>query len=234
MEKQVSEGEKSFRAMIRVLVILLLVVAIGTVIRFFLNQSSEAKLLELEERVSEMKSSIHIDSIRQYQVQKIITIIELYNHKMTRQQKYEIAQVIVTGAEQFPNISVDLICAIITHETGGTWDPRYISTSGSMGLMQIMPITGMLISEFERINWVSAEQALLDPEYNIRIGTRYLSILIDQYDLDGGLAGFKEGVRNAAKYKNQIWSGTRNREIQNYIDAIHKLIAEFQQIPLGD
>lgn len=232
MDKKGPGADHSFRAILKLLLVLLFIVIIGGGARFFINRSSEKKLAELQGLVSEMESSINVDSIRQYKIQKIIAIIELYNTKMSRHQKYEIAEIIVDVTKNFHNISADMICAMITLETGATWDPHYVSPYGNMGLMQLLPVTAMFVAERERINWTSPEQVLLNPVYNIRIGARYLSALIDVFDVDGGLLAYHEGPRQAAMLKNQVHFSTISQDSRDYIDTIQKLMQEYQHISL--
>lgn len=83
---------------------------------------------------------------------------------------------LVTGLD--PN----LIGALILQESGG--QPQIMSTSGAVGLMQIMPRDG-IANQFMCINGpcfmdrpTIAE--LKDPDFNIQYGTKYLSGLINK------------------------------------------------------
>jgi soluble lytic murein transglycosylase len=196
-------------------------------------QEDRMKIAELEKQINDMRSALDADSVRQFNIQKIITIIDQYNVEMPVHQKYEIAEEIFRMANKYSNINVDLICATITHESAGTWDPEVVSPAGAMGLMQIMPTTGMFVATFENLVWSSPEEILFDPIYNIRIGSRYLSTLIDLYDIDGGLAAYNGGERRAALWLgNGKANGILARETQEYVPAVTKLYAEFQQFQL--
>jgi len=180
-----------------------------------------------------MRASIHVDSVRQYNIAKIISIIEQYNVVIPLHQKYEIAEEIYRMAQKYSNLNVDLLCATITHESGGTWDPNVVSPAGAMGLMQVMPTTGMFVAAYEDVVWTSPEEILFNPIYNIRIGSRYLSTLIELYDLDGGLAAY-----NGGEYRAALWLGKGKAygilapETQDYVPAIRKLYAEYQNFKL--
>ncbi len=85
---------------------------------------------------------------------------------------------IATQAELPP----DLIAAVILQESGG--DAQAYSSSGAVGLMQVMPRDGIAAS-FECINGpcfasrpTTAE--LRDPDYNIEYGTHMLAGLISR------------------------------------------------------
>lgn len=206
---------------------LIIVVLVG--IKYAINKQNEMKIAELEKNILAMRSAISMDSIRQHSIRKVISIIDQYNTKMPRPEKYDIAEEIFNMTQKYPNLNVDLLCATITHESAGTWDPEIVSPAGAMGLMQIMPATGMFVAAHEKISWQSAEEVLFDPIENIRIGSRYLSSLISLYDVDGGLAAYNGGEARAALWLGQ---GKRNgilaKETQRYVPAIQRLYEEFK------
>lgn len=206
---------------------LIIVVLVG--IKYAINKQNEMKIAELEKNILIMRSAISMDSIRQHSIRKVISIIDQYNTKMPRSIKYEIAEELFDMTEKYPNLNIDLLCATITHESAGTWDPEIVSPAGAMGLMQIMPATGMFVAAHEEISWSSAEEILFDPIQNIRIGCRYLSSLIRLYDVDGGLAAYNGGEARAALWLGQ---GKRNgilaKETQRYVPAIQRLYEEFR------
>jgi len=203
-----------------------------TAVRFGVFKRS-SRIVELEKAVLEMRSTIHMESMRQYQIQKVMAIIRQYNVKMPQHESYEIAEEIFNMSQKYNNLNVDLICATISHESAGTWNPEIKSPAGALGLMQIMPATGMFIAAFDGINWSSAEEVLCDPIYNIRIGSRYLSSLIDLYDVDGGLAAYNGGEHRAA-----LWIGSGKahgilfEETASYVPAIQRLYQEFRDFRL--
>jgi soluble lytic murein transglycosylase len=75
-----------------------------------------------------------------------------------------------------------LVARVIRAESGG--DPRAVSSAGAKGLMQIMPIA---LKEVRQRRDVPPGD-LTDPEYNIRVGTAYLSIMMQTFDGDRWLA----------------------------------------------
>jgi len=81
------------------------------------------------------------------------------------------------------NLEPDLIAALILQESGG--NPEAYSSSGAVGLMQIMPRDG-LAAHFTCINGPCfgnrpSTAELQDPEYNIAYGTRMLAGLKNKY-----------------------------------------------------
>jgi soluble lytic murein transglycosylase-like protein len=80
------------------------------------------------------------------------------------------------------NLDPNLIGALILQESGG--QPTIMSSSGAVGLMQIMPRDG-IASQFMCINGPCFSQRptiaeLSDPEFNLRFGSLMLSGLINK------------------------------------------------------
>ena len=144
--------------------------------------------------------------------------------------KRTIADEICEATLKYDNLDVDLICATITHESAFTWNPKVVSRAGALGLMQIMPKTGRSLAKREGIEWTTSENVLFNPAVNIRLGTRYLSSLIELYEIDGGLAAYNGGSKRAARWlsKNRA-SGVLHEETQNYVPAVLSLYEEFQE-----
>ncbi|MBY0430199.1 MAG: lytic transglycosylase domain-containing protein, partial [Rhodospirillales bacterium] len=71
-----------------------------------------------------------------------------------------------------------LVYAIVRQESA--FDPKCRSSAGASGLMQIMPATA---------RYVSGGKAgkLFDPEYNLGLGQRYITHLLDQDSIKGNL-----------------------------------------------
>lgn len=194
-------------------------------------QAEEAvhKVTHIEQTLHNLKGTIKVDSLRKRSINKILNIMNKYNQTLLAQKKYAIANEIYNMSIKYKNLDVDLICATITHESALTWHPEIESWAGAMGLMQIMPATGRFLSEFEGITWTTAEEILYNPIYNIRLGSRYLAMLIETYQLHGGLAAYNGGEKRAALW---LARGRDNnvlyRETRAYIPAVLKLYEIFK------
>lgn len=218
------------------LITIILVIFITTVsfsYKFYYIEETNTKIHQIKKTVSELRATMNLNSVRQYNIQKIIKIINQFNQKMPDGEKYQLANEIYQMSMKYKNLNVDLICATITHESALTWKKDIISPVGALGLMQIMPQTGEILGKEEGIEWTSAEEILFDPIYNIRLGCRYLSNLIHQYEIDGGLAAYNGGEKRAA-----LWIKNRNNktdwtilweETRTYVPAVLKLYQKFQQ-----
>ncbi len=198
--------------------------------RFYTLDQGTTKMADLERTINTLKAAMNVDTMRQYQIQKVMALIERYNPAMPSGKKYEIADEIYQMSIKYPNLSVDLICATITHESALTWRADVRSHAGAMGLMQIMPATGVFLAADEGIPWTTPQDMLYNPITNIRLGCRYLSTLISLYELDGGLAAYNGGEKRAAMW---LASGRDNRvlweETRGYVPAVLKLYEQFQE-----
>ncbi|RMF68631.1 MAG: lytic transglycosylase domain-containing protein, partial [Calditrichaeota bacterium] len=179
------------------------------------------KTAELESQTRALKSFVKVDQLRTRNINRVLSVIDTFNPTMRDDLKHAIAREILDASLKYDNLDIDLICATITHESAFTWDPTVVSPAGALGLMQVMPTTGRFLAKVEGIKWTSPEEVLFDPVYNIRLGSRYLSSLIELYEIDGGLAAYNGGGKRAALWlaKNRA-KGVLYEETQNYVPAV--------------
>lgn len=197
-----------------------------------LSNSGE-KVNDIEITALNVNEMFQVDNSRQQAHQKVIQIINRFNRDLAAETKKAIADEVFEMSVKYPNLDVDLICATITHESGRSWNPQVVSNAGAMGLMQIMPTTGMWLSKYERINWTTSEEILFNPIYNIRLGSRYLSALIETYDIEGGLAAYNGGPKRARMWlASNKAHGILWNETQNYIPNVLKLYDEYKDSTL--
>ena len=202
---------------------------------FLPNQSNfdNGKVLELGKSVQAIEALAQFNNIYQNNEQKIVTIMNRFNKKMPAAMKQAIADEILEMTLRYSNLDVDLICATITHESARSWNPKVVSKAGAMGLMQIMPRTGKWLAKSEGLKWTSTEAVLFDPIHNIRLGTRYLSKLINAYDLEGGLAAYNGGWKRAKKWlANDKADGILWAETRSYIPYVLKLYDKYKSTVL--
>lgn len=109
------------------------------------------------------------------------------------------------------------VCALIRTES--SFNEEAVSSSGAVGLMQIMPETGAWAAEKIGIEGFAPEN-LSQPEINIRIGCWYLRYLDDMFegDKDKVMAGYNAGP---GKVKEWVESGQMDdipyAETKNYL-----------------
>jgi len=105
------------------------------------------------------------------------------------------------------NLPISFILAIIRQES--FFKEKVKSSSGALGLMQIMPSTGKWIAVQFKESGGFKDTMLTEPERNLKYGTWYLSHLRDLLGNEHGmiLAGHNGGPGNVKKWKEMfpIW-----------------------------
>ena len=93
---------------------------------------------------------------------------------------------IIKEASNKYSVPEDLIKAVIKQESN--YMPNAVSHKGAVGLMQIMPSTGVGLG-------ITDKEMLKDPYTNIMAGTKYLSQMLNRYDgrLDLSLSAYNAG-----------------------------------------
>lgn len=93
-----------------------------------------------------------------------------------------------------------LVASVIRAES--RFRPAAVSPRGAIGLMQIMPETGIWLAAQIGIETFSADD-LLDPDVNIRFGTWYLKYLVDRLgSLETALQAYNAGPTNAERWRS--------------------------------
>lgn len=116
-------------------------------------------------------------------------------------------------------VSVNLLTAMAKQESGFQSDAT--STSGAMGIMQLMPATATSLGCTDAY----------DPEQNIMAGAKYISQLLDKYNGDTSLAlaAYNAGSGNVDKYGGI----PPFEETQNYVAKITAYMNEGVTLPDG-
>ncbi len=167
------------------------------------------------------------------EIEKMMVYIERYNPQMSNSLRFQVAQEIYRTASRDPNLPIPLLCALITHESARTWDPKVVSPVGAVGLMQILPSTAREVlfyslSDQEReetnedLSNIGLHEILSDPIFNIRIGSRYLSYLIDRNGLMQGLIAYYMG-ESKMKILVEVLGERFPLEAERYLSSIFQL-----------
>ena len=89
-------------------------------------------------------------------------------------------------------VDYEMVKAVI--QTESNWNHKAVSTSGAIGLMQVLPSTAK--SEFN-----TPKQDLFDPYVNVTVGIKYLSKLDNHFDdLESTLTAYSHGPTATKKY----------------------------------
>jgi soluble lytic murein transglycosylase len=97
------------------------------------------------------------------------------------------------------NLDPYLVVSLIRQES--EFNPSAISKANAYGLMQLLPSTGKAMAREEEISHFETYQ-LLDPETNIRLGTRYLRKTMDKF---GGVEEYALAAYNAGDERVLDW-----------------------------
>ncbi len=101
----------------------------------------------------------------------------------------KIEPLVQTYSDEY-QLDPELVHALIRAESG--YNSRAISSKGAMGLMQLMPGTARAL----------AVEDAFDPAANIAGGTRYLRMMLDEFEgrLEFALAGYNAGPKAVRQF----------------------------------
>jgi soluble lytic murein transglycosylase len=109
------------------------------------------------------------------------------------------------------------VAAVIYRES--KFDPDAESSSGAIGLMQLLPDTAMGIATFTEGTGFEVDD-LYDPEINVRYGSFYLRRLLRKYgDERLALAAYNAGQANVDEWISE-GGEVRFAETREYVDDV--------------
>ncbi len=124
-------------------------------------------------------------------------------------------------------VDEDEIFSIIREESH--FNPRAVSRSGAVGLMQIMPQTALMVARLEGLNDFSLKQ-LYSPPTNLLIGTAYFKRLVERFDgrTVYAIAGYNGGPHNVERWlaefghleADEFVEEIPYRETRNYVKKV--------------
>jgi len=124
--------------------------------------------------------------------------------------KYE--QSIISYSAEY-GVDPYLVASVIKVESN--FSPKVVSKRGAVGLMQLMPKTAIWAAEQMGIENFQVDN-LQNPDLNIKIGTWYLSSLMDEFNhnITLALAAYNGGRGNVA---NWLEKGRLQQQIEEEI-----------------
>ena len=108
--------------------------------------------------------------------------------------KKEYSEYVEKYAQSY-NVDENLVYAVIKAESN--FNPNAKSSKDAIGLMQLVESTAKDVSKKVDIQLTDDElkEKLLEPEININLGTKYLSILIDRYqNVEVAVTAYNAGI----------------------------------------
>jgi peptidoglycan lytic transglycosylase len=106
-----------------------------------------------------------------------------------------------------------LTAGLIRQESA--FDPDARSGANAYGLMQLLPKTAKRLARIAKIGY--SRGRLVDPDYNVRLGTLYLAGLQKDFgSVESALAAYNAGEDRVAQWNE----GQHYREIAEFVDSI--------------
>ena len=143
---------------------------------------------------------------------------------LTHPIKYE--NIIETWSKEF-SIPSYIIASVINVES--SYDEKAVSSKGAVGLMQIMPSTAEWISKL--LGKEYSDENLLEANFNIEIGTYYLSYLKNYFKSEElALCAYNAGQGNVKNWLNNTEYSQDGKtlikipfeETKNYLNKVYK------------
>ena len=158
----------------------------------------------------------------------IIIVIAIFGGRVLMEYQYPLRyEVYIYEYANENHISPYLVMAMIRTESNFIHDA--VSQKDAKGLMQMMDNTAYWVADQMNIDYFKIND-LNDPETNIRMGTWYMSYLLEKYDDNEktALAAYNGGMGNVSKWlsdKNYSDDGETlkkipYRETEKYVDRV--------------
>ncbi len=151
--------------------------------------------------------------------EKIRQLITKYQIQIYAEHIQEIPKSIMAESKVYDYDPMFLTALIIAESS---FDSRARSHRGAIGLMQIVPRTGVALATEKKIEW-EGSQTLYNPYVNIELGAYYLNKLYNRFgDLNLALEAYNHGPTKLTKYLERGYQpssySTKVLEIYEMID----------------
>lgn len=119
----------------------------------------------------------------------------------------------VSNAAAHDHVDPMLVAGVMRQESA--FQPEAVSHAGAVGLMQLLPKTAPQLARRLRLRYARAR--LFDPDYNVQLGTLYLSDLLSQFGgPEAALAAY-----NAGEDRSKLWQSERSfSEPAEFVESI--------------
>jgi len=113
------------------------------------------------------------------------------------------------------NLNPYLVASLIRQES--EFNPAAVSRANAVGLMQLLPKTGKLVSHQVQLRRYNPSQ-LYTPAVNLQLGTRYFRGMVDHF---GGSLEYALAAYNAGSDRVEEWLGEgKYRDPQEFVESI--------------
>lgn len=182
------------------------------------SNDNRVVFIKAEEDTDNLKAQLE----RMRTMASIREVLEVRFESASLSEKRELAETIYDACTLY-DLNVELVLAVI--QTESDFDVTAVSHKGALGLMQVMPRTGLAMSREMAIAGYDTHQ-LFDFRTNVMLGCYYLKKLIDRYgSLDHALLAYNQGPTkfDMALASNQMLSPQYASTVKGHMLEIAKL-----------
>jgi soluble lytic murein transglycosylase-like protein len=207
---------------------LLLLTTVGVAFYAFyrvdeLNDEVGTTMRRVEEKIQNLDAGISFDSKRQQLLLGIRDEIMRTNPRVSLNQAYEYATLIMQASDKYPSVEPLMFLSIGIIES--RYDVRATSVADAKGLYQIWPSTGRMLAR--SLDWEYSDELLYDPVTNTEMAALYLDILFAAYnDRNMVLAEYNGGPLNAGYYR--AGSERTAVETRDYVEKVSTVYEELK------
>lgn len=211
-----------------------------------LAEEARSEMRGIRKKMDEKKGLVPAIARAYLEIEEYGAAISLFNkHRPPRYDK----QSMPFWSAGYPLVYAGLVSHHATHNglsTGlvyglmraeSAFNPSVKSPAGALGLMQLMPATAkMTAKEKGKFN----PQKLLEPEYNIMLGTRHFKDLLKSYDGDAlySIAAYNAGSGAVDRWRNNFKNLKKDefiesipyQETRDYVKKVYASAATYRQL----
>lgn len=160
------------------------------------------------------KHDVHLLYVRSYLVPSHRLLPTSSKPKLKKHKKYKKYAPLIKVVARDTRLHPALLHAVVEAESA--YNPKAISPSGAVGLMQLMPATAKRYQVKDRT----------DPKANLKGGARYLRDLLTLFNnnLSLALAAYNAGEHAVKRHGNRI---PPYRETRNYVKKVKRLYRRY-------
>jgi hypothetical protein len=185
-----------------------------------LNDEMSTTMRRVEQKIQNLDAGISFDSRRQQLMLGIRDEIMRTNPRVSLNEAYDYALLIMEASEKYPSVDPLMFLAIGIVESG--YDSRATSDANARGIYQIWPSTGRLLARSLDIEY--SDEMLYDAETNTELAALYLDILFSAYnDQNMVLAEYNGGPLNAGYYRaGSSYTALETKEYVQRVSEVHE------------
>ncbi len=184
-----------------------------------LDLAQQKEIERLKRKVEEKEEQVRLQKSYDKKIkERIRKVILGYQRRMDSQHFEEIPGMILAESKAYGYDPMFLTALIITESS---FNNKARSHRGAMGLMQILPTTGVALASEKAMEW-KGSPTLYNPEVNIALGTYYLSKLENRFgDMNLALEAYNHGPTRLDKYLKR---GYQPKRYSSKVFQIYEMI----------